>query len=756
MVSGDEISGVFRIARVRFRDAAGQGAILVGELLDEQGRAIDRTTLRIPSGLSNRATPFHVAQSLQVRGREARWRDPRTGIEERQVAVTEWHEVRPHGANWIDYVAGSPTFGGIGRSTAQMVWDCVGNELFSLLALGSTDRLVAAVPSLGADRARALIDAWAASGQDRLIQWLDEHRLPRKLVIAVLRAYANQGDAVARLTADPYRLLAFGLSWKRVDEIARGTLAVADDDPRRLHAAVVEALMAAYNKGHTAATAQTLTSAVMHLLNVDESLSASALKLVFRDGGFVRAGEDLFQLRGVYAMEKAIAMDLAYRCDASPASQQKLRWEAGIEDFERCHKAAIRLTARQRAAVANALSMPLSVIVGGAGTGKTACLAALHHAIEYVEAKKDAVLQMALAGRAAKRMREATGRDAVTIAGFLHVVEADRIAQASHVLIDEASMLDVPSFYAVLRRLRGRAKVVLVGDEFQLPPVGSGKILHLLTQQQSVPVTTLDKVWRQEDGNSIRTVATAVRTGTTPEVSAFDGATEGVSIIDSKGDAAEVARSLFEQLGGLDEKADVCVLTPRRRNGPGNALAINSAIHRAHFSAGQPVVGAAGDTGFCVGDRFVCDVNHWDVDLMNGSLGLIKRLATNDEIAAAVRDEDNGSGKSKGVPVALVEIDGSTRLLSDAHLLSCSWGYALTCHRAQGSDFDRVIVVLDETVDRSWLYTAITRGRRQVVLIGTPPQLNRIIRTAPRVNNRLIGLDVFLSRALATETVCHG
>lgn len=741
---------------MRFRGARGQGAILVGERLDEQGRAIGRTTLRIPAALSNRATPFHVAQSIEVCGREARWRDPRTGMEERQVAVAEWHEVRPHGAAWIDYVAASPAFSGIGRSTAQLVWDSVGEELFSLLTQGSPDRLAAAVPGLGEDRARVLIGAWAASGHDRLIQWLDEHRLPRKLVSTLLRAYANQGDAVARLTADPYRLLAFGLSWKRVDEFARGTLAVADDDPRRLHAAIVEVLMAAYNKGHTAATGQALTSAEMHLLDVNQRLAASALKLVFRDGGFVRAGEDLFQLRGVYAMEKAIAMDIAYRCNASPSSQQNLRWEEGVEDFERYHKAAMRLTGRQRAAVIDALTMPLSVIVGGAGTGKTACLAAFHHALEYVDGKKDAVLQMALAGRAAKRMREATGRDAVTIAGFLHVVEDDRIAEASHVVIDEASMLDVPSFYAVLKRLRGRAKVVLVGDEFQLPPVGSGKILHLLTQQQKVQVTTLDKVWRQEDGNSIRAVATAVRTGMTPEIPAFDGVAEGVSIAEPKGDVAEVARSLFEQLGGLDERADVCVLSPRRRNGPGNALAINSAIHRAHYSSGQPVVGRTGDTGFCVGDRFVCDVNHWDVDLMNGSLGLIKRLATNDEIAAAVRDEDNGRGKSNGAPVALVEVDESTRLLSDVHLLSCSWGYALTCHRAQGSDFDRVIVVLDDIVDRSWLYTAITRGRRQVILIGTPPQLNRIVRTAPRVTHRLIGLDVFLSRALATETVCHG
>jgi exodeoxyribonuclease V alpha subunit len=261
--------------------------------------------------------------------------------------------------------------------------------------------------------------------------------------------------------------------------------------------------------------------------------------------------------------------------------------------------------------------------------------------------------------------------------------------------------------------------------------------------------TVLDRVWRQEDGNSIRTVATSVRNGEIPSLPAFSGIHDGVSIIDPGNDVSETARQIFEQLGGVEPDNDICVIAPRRRAGFGNAQAINVAVHKAHFSGGTPVIGRIGDTGFCVGDRFVCDVNHWDVDLMNGSLGRIARMATMDE-SEAVREDRRQRGLSDiGTPLAFVEVDGETRLLDDLHLRDCSWGYALTCHRAQGSDFGRVIVVLDDRVDRSWLYTAITRGRRQVVVIGTSAQFRRVIETMPKVDERRVALDVLLNRVMA-------
>lgn len=733
----------YRVDAVRFQKA-GLGAVLVVVGIARGGSVSERLILRVPGRLYQNYRPFHVSQTLRARGREVSWTNRLTWPEELQIEVLEWFEVRPRGANWIDFVSASPNFKGIGRRTAEAVWRAVGDQLFEILPKGDFSVLASAVPGLGAQRARVIIEGWAASGQDRLIEWLDERGLPRRLSDSMLSAYANQDLAVSSLTSDPYRLLVFGVPWKDVDEIARSGLEVGLDDRRRLHGAAVEVLMNDYRRGDTASTARSLKSGVRHLLGATHEQTERALRQVFTDGGFVQTSKDLFQLRGVHVMERAIATDIRARCkDVQPRFE--LECDAAIRSFERQGSRAFKLAEKQRAAVRSAIELPLSIVIGGAGTGKTACLAALHHAVEQIQGRKDAVLQMALAGRAAKRMREATGRDALTIAGFLHTVEQSRIAQATHVIIDEASMLDVPSFYAVLRRLKGRANLVLVGDDFQLPPIGGGKILHLLNAREEFPITVLDRIWRQEEGNSIRDVASAVRMAEIDHPPVFDGPADGVFMMPPGGDAVKATCLAFAVLGGTDDQSDLCVIAPRRRTGLGNALSINTAIHETFFGARNVVKDEAGDTGFCLGDRFVCDMNHWDVDLMNGSLGRILRLATKEEIDQSRREHEARGAGHGALPLVLVEVDGTTRLLQHRHLASCSRGYALTCHRAQGSDFDRVIIILDDDMDRSWLYTAITRGRRQVVLVGEPDQYCRIVRSKPKVDRRRVALDVLLA-----------
>lgn len=751
---GSETGGAFRIRRLRFQDVKAGGAIVSCERLDDDGRAGARIVLRIPSYVDGVGRPFHLGQTIHVRGRMETWRDPRTGSDRDQIVVTEWHEVRPRGAAWIDFVAGSPAFPGMGRATAERIWNQLGQEIHRLLDQRDAARISRAIAGVSLEQARALVIGWAECGQDRLVQWLDKHGVPRRLCVALLKAYRDQDGAVESLDSDPYRLLAFGLSWDRIDEIARGSFHVAAEDPRRLHAAVVECLMREYRRGHTATPSSVLSRTVADILRVGAVDADAALRLVFSDGGFVRAGPDIFQLRGVHAMENAIAEDIARRCGSGRQAALDFGVDDMIDEHETGSASGMRLTREQRRAVQNGATLPFSIIVGGAGTGKTACLAALHHVVDNLNGRPGGVLQMALAGRAAKRMREATGRDAVTIAGFLHTLKEEGLAGVTHVVIDEASMLDVPGFHAVLRRLKGRASLVLVGDDFQLPPIGGGKILHLLAHRGDISVTVLDRVWRQEEGNSIRTVAASVRAGAAPDLPKYDGNADGVSLIVTGGDAVQTVRAVFEQLGGTARDSDVSVMTPRRRSGAGNALQINQAIHDAHFAGGTPVVsdgeGGLVDTGFCSGDRFVCDVNHWDVDLMNGSLGRIVRMLTPQEIESELEGRSDKAA-SAGRPIAMVDVDGEVRPLDDRHLLDCSWGYALTCHRAQGSDFSRIVVVLDDRVDRSWLYTAVTRGRRQVVLVGTPDQVDRICATAPRVDARRVGLVALLDRHMKSS-----
>lgn len=749
MVTGADTTGTYRVTSVRFQ-ASGRGSILSADRLDRAVGEKARTILRIPSSICRGARSFHPGQTVIASGKIEPWRDPRTGEQRRQLVVSSWHEVRPRGAAWIDFVAGNPDFVGIGRATATRIWESCGVDLFTMLADGDPAAFTGRVPQFPHGKARLLLEAWSRCGHERLIRWLDGHALPRRLCQTLIRAYDGQDAAVERLSSDPYRLLAFGLDWSQVDELALGTFGIAADDPRRLHAAVVACLMRDYRRGSTAATSQTLTASVAQALGMGHDSARRALCSVYADGGFVRVAPDLFQLRGVHVMERAVAADIARRI----ATPEELPMDHGLRRSLSTHRRDSRsrftLTERQMQAVSRAAELPFSIIIGGAGTGKTACLAALHDVVDAVNQRPGGVLQMALAGRAAKRLREATGREAVTIAGFLHTLPEEHIAQTTHVVIDEASMLDVPSFHAVLRRLRGRTRIVLVGDEFQLPPIGGGKILHLLTKSHDVPVTVLDTIWRQEEGSSIRTVAGAVRSGSMPDLPVGVLPDGGVSLVHPGDDIAATACEVFTGLGGADPATDVCVLSPHRRAGAGSAAAINAEIHRRHFATGDPVcagpIDATHDTGFNVGDRFVCDVNHWDADLMNGTLGRILRAATPGEIEEALHAR---AEKDDGVPVVLAEVDGKNRLLDDRHLADCSWGYALTCHRAQGSDFDGVVVVLDERADRSWLYTAITRGRRKVVLIGTPEQLARMVGNAPAAERRLVALDVLLNEAIS-------
>lgn len=748
-----EVHGTFRVARVRYQDPRSRAAILVADQLDEAGGAAGRRVLQIPAHLS--VSAFHVAQTFRARGKSRPWCNPRTGHREEQIAVVEWEEVRPDGEIWIDVVANNPAFVGIGRKLAGKIWRALGAEVMKHLDAGDIEPLLDAVPELGDSRARTMVEAWQECGHEDLIRWLDHRQLPKKAANKLISAYGDQSRIIELLERDPYRLLAFGMDFRTVDAIAQTSFGVGEGDPRRQHAAVIHCLNRAYRHGHTALGEDALTRALARLTGLDANGTEQALRGLYHDGGFVRPFPGTYQLRGVFLMEREISLDLAQRVAEGKQQRLSLRRADTLEQIER-EEVGFWLSEEQRKAVLTAADDPVSLVLGGAGTGKTACLKALHRLVEAETGRRDAVLQMAVAGKAAKRMKEATGRDAFTIAGFLNVVDEDRIASATHAVIDEASMLDVPGFYQILRRLKGRTKLVLVGDPFQLPPIGAGKILHVLAERQDLPITTLEQVFRQGDGNSIRTVASAVRDGLAVEIEPFAGRADGVFLFETRGDAADAILDVVRELARDHDPGDFCALTATRQGRASSALTVNRGLQALLNPHGLPIMSAGADTGFSVGDRFVCDVNFWDIGLMNGSVGTIRRALSHNDVTA-IESQLNGDARSAawGPPTVEIEADGERVVLHDHHLHHCSWGYALTCHRAQGSDFDTVVVCLNENVDRSWLYTAITRARRQVVLVGSVRMLHRAIGTPPRVDDRTIALPQHLSASARTQGGLH-
>lgn len=753
MVASATVRGTFRVIRVRHQDPRSKAAILVAERIDEFENRERRQVLQLPGHLAHVAT--YVAQTFRVAGKATRWCNPHTGKWEEQISVIELEEVRPNGEIWIDVVANNPAFVGVGRKLAAKLWQALGCDVMRHLDSGDVNVIMDAVPELGETRVQTMIEAWRACGHEELVRWLEQRQLPRRVAHKLISAYGGQSRIIELLERDPFRLMAFGIDFEVVDEIAQRSFEVESHDPRRLHAAVVHCVNRAYSLGHTAVDHATLIRALNRLAGFAPDTSEQALSGLYHDGGFVRPFPKIYQLRGAFLMEREIAHDLLRRRVGTAQHRLDFDRAAAIKKIEQ-QEGGFKLSDQQRKAVLTAADEPVSLILGGAGTGKTACLRALHNIVEAETGRRDAILQMAVAGKAAKRLKEATGRDAVTIAGFLHVVDEDRIAKATHTIIDEASMLDVPSFNHILRRLRGRTQLVLVGDPSQLPPIGAGKVLDVLAERPDLPITTLGQVFRQGDRSSIRTVASAVRDGRLIDIDPFDGRAEGVSIHESDDDARaaviDVVRALSIK-GGLD---DFCALTSTRHGPDKSSMAINRSLQRFLNPGGASIMMGGTDTGFAVGDRLVCDENFWSLGLMNGSTGTILRVLSDDE-AGAVSSHRIGDPKSDGWgrPIVEIEADQESIVLHEYHLRRCSWGYALTCHRAQGSDFDTAIICLDDKIDRSWLYTAITRARRQAILIGSIAMLEKAILRPPRVDSRVIALPEHFAHVAARNGSLH-
>ncbi len=576
---------------------------------------------------------------------------------------------------------------------------------------------------------------WRSLAAADVVRWLDRHGMDPRLGGKIVGYYGS--EAVAKLSADPYRLLAFDPRWKRVDRLARTVFGVGEDDPRRLHAAAAEALYRELDRQNTAADAATLLAAVERLLGSGH-LARRALNETYADGGFVESG-GMYQARGVYLMERFIAAFVADRA-AGRAQLDLLRQEAAVGQvigaFEREEHG---LGDEQRRAVRLALASRFAVITGGAGVGKTSVLKAVHRC---AEAAKGRVLQMALSGRAAKRLSEATGRPAMTIAGFLQNTTSCDLAGYSHLVVDEASMLDVLHAFRIFRRVPASMDVVLVGDAFQLPPIGPGLVFHLICEED-LPVARLTKVYRQTGETGIPEVSKRVRDGEWPGLPPYGGRAPGVCFVPTgAGEMAEAVLRIYDDLGGPDPQSDVQVLCATRAERPWGTAGINTLLHGRYAAGGAELValddaGGVAPTGIAVGDPVLFTRNDWDRQVFNGSLGRVLEVAP----PAAVLD--------RGSPVCRVEFDGKQLPLTSEDMEFVELAYAITVHKAQGSQFRRVIVPVwpSRLLDRTLVYTAITRSVEQVVLVGDEAAARRATEQVPLVLRRAVGLHHLLGAA---------
>jgi exodeoxyribonuclease V alpha subunit len=644
-------------------------------------------------------------------------------IEETQITPESLRLERPSGKNIVAWIASSPDCKGIGEVKARRLFERFGLELLKLIEAGDTDRLSEIIDI---EAAESLVQAFTKHGVSETLLWLEQFNLTKAIASSVVRYWGK--DAKAKLEANPYVLVSFCAKWKTVDEIARSRFGVQEDDPRRLIAALEDVLYRGMDAGDTAMPIAKARDKLQVALG-RVRLADMALELGAHDVRMQVAG-GLVQAAGLHYIEQCVARHLSDMLSGTPDGQGELFGikppspelvERQLHDYET--STGIQLTKEQRQAVQTSSLNPASLILGGAGTGKTTVLKALCHVLEH--AGSDAPIhQYALAGRAAQRMTQSTGRPAATIAALLNGIT---IEPGSTVLIDEMSMVDVILMYRLLKQMPAGVRLVLIGDPAQLPPIGPGLVLHALQDLAAVPQTTLKTVKRQSSASGIPQVAQAVRDHVTPTWAPYTGFGVGVSAIPCA--AAQIdtrVAKIYDELGGDGSHFNVQVLCTTK-NGDGGLKNINQLLHARYSKKTQPVLSlmpgydgpihesTVDGLSLFAGDLVIFGANDYTLGLRNGSLGTILQPV-------------NPLNPSSCVCYA--DFEGKTYEFDSSHLRHVTHAYAITVHKSQGSQFERVIVPVrsGKLLDNALLYTAITRGVSQVVLVGDIAAAEQAIR----------------------------
>lgn len=669
------------------------------------GRDPDGQRVRVVAGKRALPRPPVVGEVWTVDGT---YREhPKYG---KQLHATRAGYSPPRGRLIVGYLASHPDFAGIGEAKARALHEVFGDRLAPTLDAGDVDALQAV---LTAPMATRVIAVWAEhQAEAAVVVFLDKHGFDIRLANKLRRVWGAQ--ALQMLELNPYYMLAF-TSWTRTDAAAR-KLGVGLDDERRLVGAVEAALYARFQDAHTLTPATLLHQRVATLLGVAGRHAGRAVELALLEGAVIGNDADGYQPIGAAALESRIAERIgSMLAGETPAQSSLFKSDFGpdwLADAIAENEAGqgFRLNVRQRDAVLMAATRPFSVLSGGAGVGKTTVLRVV---IDIAKRLNQKVLQMALAGRAAKRMAEATGHEALTIAKFLHLAKQGlEVSPDTLVIVDEASMLDLPSTFRILKHLPDGARLLLVGDPAQLPPIGFGLVFHRLVESPAVPQVELVDVHRQAAATGIPALAAAIRAHQVPVVGEYSGRRTGVSFIECP--AALIQHQL--QRLAADWSGDEYQILGAIKDGPAGIEAINHQFHDR--CAGEDLA------GFKPGEPVIHLVNDYDRGLMNGTLG---------RVAAACGGD---------MPGLHVDFEGAQHFLPAAEVAErLELAYAISVHKAQGSQFRRVAVVVTPSriLDHALVYTALTRGVEQVVFLGDRAAFEAAIRAPALAHQREVG-----------------
>jgi len=746
-----------RVLSIRSVNPLGHGGyIFYGAAIGQDGRSEgnEHFVVCVPNRL-HITTPVEIGQWWDVTGMASVYIRDHNGfrIHEHQIDATGMQLALPSGSHVITLLAHGERFAGIGISKATRLWETYGERLYELLENGHAE-LLASVQGISQATANALVSGWKAYSECTLVQRLLSYGIPCMTSEHAIDHF--EGKLEEALTEDPYRLLSFSGSWRSVDSLALNYYRIPVHDHRRLAGATEEVLYRLFDEGHTAPAEHLVMRRLRLLLDevTGSSTSLATMAVIHAQGmgTVVRVEPGVkYQQMGAWVMESTIARTITERLEPSPPDQLCPLYPTDVrgecQGAPRSNRAlaypGVELTDEQLDAIRFVPNHRVALISGGAGVGKTTLLKALYRHFDDAGIE---VIQASIAGRAAQRMKEATQRSARTLASLLYSEAMKQVGGDIVVVIDEASMLDVITMYRLCQALPHNARLLLVGDADQLMPVGPGLVFHELIDDSRIPHARLTKIMRH--GNEISTFAQAIRRGLWPEVSHDDKSS--VAFVPSDAQAAQqVANRIVELYRRAPESTQIlCSL----RNGVLGVRSLNlmcqAATKRsaAHLLVWNATEASYVDTGLRLGDPVVCTKNLWARGILNGSLG---RVSAIEDEPSPLLDDD---GQCCGYAIAWIDWDdGEKRPVTEELLVHLELAYALTIHKAQGSQWPTVVVpvIPSRLLDRSLLYTAVTRAQHQVILLGDESVARRAVTTPPRSKIRHTGLHHHLDEHFA-------
>ncbi|MDI1448926.1 ATP-dependent RecD-like DNA helicase [Polyangium sp. 6x1] len=681
-----------------------------------------------------------VAPGARVRATGRHERDGRHGD---QLRVETLLEIAPSTLQGLEKYLASGMVQGVGPVFAKRIVETLGED--ALRVLDEEPERLAEVPGLGSRRAEAVAKAWASQRVIRDIMiFLQQHGASAALATRIYKRFG--ASAIEIVKRSPYRLAleVWGVGFKTADQLARA-VGVSLEAPERAQAGVLQMLSDLAGKGHVYAERGALVSAAALMLEreeegVDRAVDALALSGRARVET-LPSGEVAVYESTLYEAEARLAERLLTLLRATGRPLAGRRGEsadavakAAIESFEA--RTRVALAPAQRDAIEQAARSKILVITGGPGVGKTTIVRAI---LSLFDLAGHTVRLAAPTGRAAKRMSEATGREATTLhrmlefdpkeRGFLR--KKGRAIEADVIIVDEASMIDLPLCDALTQALGDGARLVLVGDVDQLPSVGPGAVLRDVIASGVIPTVRLSQIFRQAEGSLIVQNAHRIHDGEKPE-----GATDkrGEFFVFQRKDPEEAAATIHELVTeriprgfGLHPVRDVQVLSPMNK-GPVGTITLNETLQRTLNPDGPSVT--RGGKLFRLGDKVMQLKNDYDREVYNGDVGLVRAI-----------DAEAGT--------LTVTFDGRDVAYEESDLDELVLAYATSIHKSQGSEYPAVVITLLSQhfvmLSRNLLYTAVTRGKRLVVLVTDGRALSLAL-SETRREERQTGLGYRLRR----------